>query len=187
MELWDLYDSDRRLNGKTMVRGEPVPEGCWHIVVHICLFNRKGEMLIQQRQLFKEGWSGLWDVTTGGSSVAGDTSSSAAERELFEEVGIRLSFEDRVPDFSFGDRYSNVLDDWYFADGEADPDSLTLQYEEVKQVKWASKEEILSMIGDGSFIPYHPSFIELLFCLHAKGSLRFGGDHTVQAPKPSEA
>ena len=42
---------------------------------------------------------------------------------------------------------------------------LRLQYEEVKAAKWASLEEILSMIDSGTFIPYHRSLIELLFFL----------------------
>lgn len=40
---------------------------------------------------------------------------------------------------------------------------LYLQYEEVKAVKLASKEEILKMIDEETFIPYHKSLIELLF------------------------
>ena len=58
MELFDLYTADRVKTGKTMVRGEPVPEGCYRIVVHICIFNEQGQMLIQQRQPFKRGWPG---------------------------------------------------------------------------------------------------------------------------------
>ncbi len=41
--------------------------------------------------------------------------------------------------------------------------TLTLQYEEVQNVKWASKEEILTMIKKGEFIPYYESLIQLLF------------------------
>ena len=55
-----------------MVRGDRQPEGTCRLVVHICLFNARGEMLIQQRQSFKSGWSNFWDVTVGGSAVAGE-------------------------------------------------------------------------------------------------------------------
>ncbi len=49
-----------------MERGKPVPEGCYHIAVHVCVFDGKGRMLIQHRQPFKEDWSNMWDLTVGG-------------------------------------------------------------------------------------------------------------------------
>ena len=65
MELWDVYDIDRQKTGKLAqrVNGKSMPEGEYHLVVHICLFNAKGQLLIQQRQLDKIGYPGLWDVT----------------------------------------------------------------------------------------------------------------------------
>ena len=90
MELLDLYTAERVKTGKTMVRGEPVPEGYYRLVVHVCLFDEDGRMLIQERQPFKDGWSGMWDVSVGGSAVAGDDSRSAAERETREELGLAL-------------------------------------------------------------------------------------------------
>ena len=65
MELWDVYDIDRQKTGKLAqrVNGKSMPEGEYHLVVHICLFNAKGQLLIQQRQLDKIGYQGLWDVT----------------------------------------------------------------------------------------------------------------------------
>jgi NADH pyrophosphatase NudC (nudix superfamily) len=44
---------------------------------------------------------------------------------------------------------------------EIDIKDLTLQYEEVQAVKWASKDEILKLIKGGKFIDYY--FTELLF------------------------
>lgn len=60
MELWDVYDINRQPLGHTHQRGIPLPKGEYHQVVHVCLFNHAGEMLIQQRQPFKEGWPNLW-------------------------------------------------------------------------------------------------------------------------------
>lgn len=77
MEYWDIYDIERSRTW-TMVRGEPFREGDYHLVVHVCIFNRRGEMLIQQRQLFKEGWPDMWDLTVGGSATRGDTSQSGS-------------------------------------------------------------------------------------------------------------
>lgn len=163
MELWDLYDRDRIPTGETHERGKLLPEGRYHMVVHVVIFNRRGEMLIQQRQPFKAGWPNLWDVTVGGSAVAGDTSRTAAEREVLEEIGLPLDLSREQPrltvpfDVGFDDIYTLVMD--------VDLTKLRLQESEVQAVKWASEEEILAMLEDGRFIPYHRAFIQLLFAL----------------------
>lgn len=48
---------------------------------------------------------------------------------------------------------------------DVDLAALTLQESEVQAVKWASEEEILAMLADGRFIPYHRAFIQLIFAL----------------------
>lgn len=171
MELWDVYDINRSRTGRLHPRPEPMPEGDYHTVIHVCLFNHAGQMLIQQRQTFKEGWPNLWDVTVGGSALAGETSRQAAARELEEEVGIRLSFENSRPRMTIN--FSCGFDDWYVAEAEADPASLQLQYEEVQAARWATEQEIMEMLEDGRFIPYRPELIRLIFAMrHSSGGLR---------------
>ncbi len=161
MELWDVYDKDRSKTGKTMVRGEAFEEGCYHMVVHVCIFNAKGEMLIQQRQPFKEGWPDMWDVTVGGSAVSGESSQDAIERELFEEIGLRHDFQKIRPQLTIN--FDKGFNDIYLIEREVDLDSLTLQPEEVQRVKWASQEEIFRMMESGEFIPYYKPLLQLLF------------------------
>lgn len=161
MELWDVYDINRNKTNKTMVRGEVIKKDDYHLVVHVCIFNTKGEMLIQQRQPFKEGWPNMWDITVGGSATEGDSSQSAAERELFEEIGLRLDLKHIRPHMTINFKYG--FDDIYLVEEDVDITGLSLQYEEVQNVKWASKEEIFSMIESGEFISYYPSLIQLLF------------------------
>ena len=163
MELWDLYTRDRIPAGEIHERGKPLPPERYHMVVHVVIFNTKGEMLIQQRQPFKAGWPNLWDVTVGGSAVAGDTSRTAAEREVMEEIGLAIDLSREQPkltipfDVGFDDIYTLVMD--------VDLSALTLQESEVQAVKWADEAEVLAMLADGRFIPYHKAFIQLLFAL----------------------
>lgn len=161
MELFDLYTADREKMDRTMVRGDPTPEGFYRLVVHVCIFNPEGQMLIQQRQPFKRGWSNLWDITVGGSAVSGDSSRSAAERETFEELGLPIDLSDIRPTLTI--YWEHGFDDYYVLTRSVDLNTLHLQYEEVQAVRWASKEEILQMIDSGLFIPYEKSLIELLF------------------------
>ena len=161
MELFDLYTADREKTGRTMVRGEPTPAGFCRLVVHVCIFDPEGRMLIQQRQPFKRGWSNLWDITVGGSAVSGDSSRSAAERETLEELGLSVDLKEARPTLTV--HFETGFDDIYVLTMDVDLSSLKLQHEEVQAVRWASEEEILRMIDDGRFIPYEKSLIQLLF------------------------
>ena len=176
MELFDIYDFDRNKTGETMERGTPVPKGFYRMVVHVCIFNSEGKMLIQRRQPFKRSWSGMWDLTVGGSSVAGDTSLTAAIRETSEEVGVQLAPEELRRVLTI--QSECVLDDIYVVKKDLDETALTLQYEEVEQVKWADISEIKSMIKEGSFIPYHEALIDLLFFMKDHDRTRTAEDKT---------
>lgn len=161
MELWDVYNINREKTGEIMVRGDEFAEGAYHLVVHVCIFDSKGKMLIQQRQSFKEGWPNMWDITVGGSAVQGDSSQTAAERELFEELGVKLDLQGIRPNLTINTVHG--FDDIYIVEKDISLDALTFQYEEVQDAKWATMEEIFEMIDAGTFIPYHPSFIQFLF------------------------
>jgi len=159
MELWDIYDKNRNLTGKTMKRGDKFGKDEFHLVVHVCIFNSKNEMLIQKRQPWKEGWPNMWDLTVGGSALSGETSVQAAERETLEEIGYRIDLSGERPFFTIN--FEKGFDDYYLVEREIDIEDLTLQYEEVQAVKWANKEEILQLVKEGKFINYW--FAEVLF------------------------
>ncbi len=163
MELWDLYDRDRIKTGLTHPRGTPLPEDHYHMVVHVVIFSTDGRMLIQQRQPFKEGWPNMWDVTCGGSATSGDTSQSAASRELREELGLEADLEYERPRLTI--HFNTGFDDIYTLLWNVDVADLILQEEEVQAARWADEAEIHRMIDEGSFIPYHHSLISLLFLL----------------------
>ncbi|MBR4112705.1 MAG: NUDIX domain-containing protein [Ruminiclostridium sp.] len=166
MEYWDIYDIERVKTGRTMVRGSEFEDDAYHLVVHVCIFNDKNEMLIQQRQPFKEGWPNMWDVTVGGSAVTGDTSQQAAEREVLEEIGLKLDLKGIRPHLTVN--FDRGFDDIYLIEKNVDINELTLQPEEVQAVKWAGREEILAMIEKGDFIPYYPELVNLFFQIRKK-------------------
>ena len=90
VEIWDLYDAQGEKTGKTMIRGEAIPVGFYHIGVHIWPMNDKGELLIQRRSMGVQWKPGIWAVT-GGSAVSGEEPLTAARRELREELGYAAS------------------------------------------------------------------------------------------------
>ncbi len=163
MERFDLYDINRNKTGLSLERGNKVPEGYYRLVVHVCIFGNDGRMLIQKRQPFKSGWSGMWDITAGGSATEGDTSQSAAQRELLEEVGIEVNLKDVRPAMTI--YFDGGFNDIYTINMDVDIDKLKLQETEVEKVGWATEEEILEMLRRKEFVLYKSSFISLLFFL----------------------
>ena len=163
MELFDLYDRDRIPTGETIERGQKLPPGRYHLVVHICVFNREGQMLIQLRSKNKVLWPGLWDVSVGGAAQKGDSSWLAAQRELAEELGIVVDLSQIRPAFTFN--FESGFDDVYLIQLDPEIDKLNLQSEEVTAVRWADSDSIHTMIESGEFLPYHHSLIDLYFDL----------------------
>ena len=131
MEKWNLYTIDRVITNRVITRGDDIPKNLYHLVVHVCIFNAKNQMLIQQRQTFKKGWPNMWDVTVGGSAMIGENSRQAAMREVAEELGLKIDLENTPPVIT--KYFSEGFDDIYILEKEIDISKLILQYEEVKK------------------------------------------------------
>ncbi len=166
MELWDVYGIDRERTGKTMERGADFGKGEHHMGAHVCLFNSEGKMLIQKRQPFKSGYGGRWDLSAGGSALAGENSRETARRELLEEIGVEYDFSDIRPHLTIN--RVNIFDDVYLIEKDVDISALILQAEEVERVAWASAEEIIALIEKKEFVPYYPELIKLLFVMRKR-------------------
>lgn len=169
MELWDLYDSNRIKTDKTWIRDskEPFPKNLYRVVVHIAIFNSKGELLIQQRADHKT-YGGLWDLSAAGSIISGETSHQGAQRETLEEIGLDISLPTRP---TITTTFTQGFDDYYFVKKDVDLKDLTLQVSEVKNAKWATLPQILQMLDSGEFMAYSPNFIKLLFFINEKGKI----------------
>ena len=58
-------------------------------IVLICLKNTRGMVYLQKHTESAPLYAGLWDVSAIGSVFAGESPEDAAERELFQQLGIR--------------------------------------------------------------------------------------------------
>lgn len=144
MEIWDLYDEKGRATGETLVRGEEIPKGRYHLVTHVWYENAKGELLIQRRALRRELMPGAW-AATGGSALAGESAEQALMRESEEEMGIRPDAEKSVKILSY--LSTDALTDVWLVPYEGEISDLRLQEEEVMDAKWVSLEEFKGYIG----------------------------------------
>ena len=152
MELWDILDENRNKTGRTVQRGKPMKQDEYHLVVHVWIRNSKGEYLISKRTPNKT-YPNKWE-TTGGSAIVGDDSLQAALREVKEELGVDLSTSKGKCVFSLKRQHRNFpdfLDVWLFKE-DVDISKVVYQPEEVCDAKWATEEEIYSMIDNGEFV-----------------------------------
>ncbi len=156
-EIWDIYDSNRKLKGRTHRRGDPLPKGDYHLVVHVWLQNSKGEFLITKRAPTK-GFPNMWECT-GGSAVAGDDSLTAAIREVKEETGLDAAAENCECIFTLTHEDS-ICDVWLFGQ-DFDLSDVVLQDGETTDAKYATADEIRHMIDKGEFIAFR--YVEDLF------------------------
>ena len=59
-----------------------------HPVVHLHVFNSKGELFLQKRADWKDIQPGKWDTSVGGHIDLGENVEMALKREAGEELGI---------------------------------------------------------------------------------------------------
>lgn len=159
-EIWDLYDSHGDKTGKTMVRGENIPAGLYHIGVHIWPINDNGEFLIQRRSLTVQWKPGIWAVT-GGSAVSGEEPLAAARRELREELG----YDARADEMKFVARLrrSNSFCYVYALKLSMPESDFVLQKEEVSAVRWCSSQRLTQMVSEGSMYNYGDAYYRTIF------------------------
>ncbi len=161
MEMWDIYDGNRQKTNLKVERDTEFTKDMFRLTVHICIFNSKGELLIQQRSASKKNFPNVWDITLGGNVQAGETSQQAAERELNEELFIKHDFGGDRPYLTVN--FDNGFDDYYILKEDIDIKTIKFFDNEVQAVRWAGLDEILQLIKKGMFINYYPSFITALF------------------------
>lgn len=157
MEKWDLYTKYREKTGKEHIRGEKIPEGLYHLVVHVWIRNSRGEYLLSRRAADRPTYPFFWE-TVGGSVLQGETSIEGAVREVKEEVGITLSPESgqlaftKIRDTVNGEKFRDILDVWvFYYDGEADLTAATTK--EVAECKWLRSDQIYDLFQEQKLVP----------------------------------
>lgn len=174
MERLDIYDFQGQPTGQSIDRRdeETLSDGQYFLVVHVCVFDRDGRLLIQQRNKPGEGTDGCWDLTVAGHVHSGETSQQAAMREAREEMGINVDLSDQPPLMRL--RFDHGFDDIYVVIDDALPvETLHLQSAEVRAARYATRDEVFSLLAQHRFLPYMDSFLMALFDMRdSNGFLR---------------
>ena len=142
-ELRDFYNEKLEKTNKTYYKGDKIPKGYYPMVVMIAIENSKGEFLMQKRVPSK---GGDWGVT-GGHPKAGETPIEGIITEVKEELGLDFSNEEFI-------QYDSGCDGkdcykMYFVNKDIDIKDISIQEEELSEVRWFSMEELKEMVNTG--------------------------------------
>ena len=148
MELWDIYDRQRRTTGRFHVRGTPMGRGEYHLTAFVWVFNRQRELLLTRRAPEKEHYANCW-AATGGAALVGETSLQTVRRELREETGFVA--EQMI---SLGQVYPSpgLLDEvlYLFLARGLQKDAQELDEDEFIHVEWMDVAQLEDQLADGT-------------------------------------
>jgi isopentenyldiphosphate isomerase len=166
MESWDLYNAEGELQEISIRRGEPIPEGLYHRIVHIWIYNEKQEFLIQKRAPHLSWFPNRWATTTG-SMVSGENDIiQAAYREVEEELGLKATQLDleMQSEFIIGTSLVTLLSGFLpsFMLGKI------ILNDEVSDIKWMEKSRIEELRKEDSFAAYNQETFDIAYRILAK-------------------
>lgn len=158
MELWDIYDKDKKPTGRTMKRNDwCLKEGEYHLSVLGVIQRPDGKYLITKRAADKAWAPGWWEVS-GGAAIAGETSEEAMKREILEETGLDVTNAEGGFLFSYhrenpgeGDNYFVDVYKYHMDFTEED---IKLQTEETNAFQIADAAQLSEYDKQGIFLHY---------------------------------
>lgn len=120
-----------------------------HPVVHLHLFNSRGELYLQRRPLWKDIQPGRWDTAVGGHFDLGETVADALRREVREELGVTGFEPELVTVYPFCSERERELVHVFRCvyDGPVRPS------DELDGGRFWSAREIWENLGKGIFTP----------------------------------
>ena len=159
MELWDIYDVNKQLTGRTMKREDwNMQPGDYHLTVQGVIRRPDGSFLITQRSMTKSWAAGWWEVS-GGGVLAGETSEEAIKREILEETGIDVSNAPGGYVFSYRrdnpDEGDNYFVDIYRFEMDVKDDDIKVQETETDAFRFVTLEEIETLADEGIFLHFN--------------------------------
>jgi isopentenyldiphosphate isomerase len=147
-ELYDVYDEAGRRLGRAPRAEVHRNPGLIHRAVHVLVFNRRGELLLQKRAATKDIEPGRWDTSVGGHLDAGEEWLAAAGREMQEELGVAPGELVHLYDFRYRSELETEDIRTYRTEHEG---PFHPNPEEVEALRFFSLDEIRRRLGTGFF------------------------------------
>jgi isopentenyldiphosphate isomerase len=155
-EYIDIVSENGEPTGKVALKSEAHKNGWWHNTIHLWLYTKNGEILLQQRSRKKLIYPLLWDVSAAGHIDAGESFIQAAIRETKEELGldltkkelIKIGVHKHLSSYANGTIRDNEFHQVYLAELKVDIKQLSPQEDEVEAIKLVSIEEFNSLLDE---------------------------------------
>lgn len=152
MELLDTFDIDGNFVGvKSREFCHEENPQVFHKAVWIWIKNNNGEILVQKRAKSKKKSPNKWDMPSAGHVATGETCLLTCVRETQEELGIDC----KEDEFVFLKQFINLrgweLVQVYLLKKDIDINNITLQPEEVAEVKWLNYNDFVNLIYSDDF------------------------------------
>ena len=142
-EVLDLYDNNFNKLDKTIIRRiDKIPENTNIMASYILIRNNDKYLLEQSNERNNFKWA-----IPGGHILTNEDGKQGLKRELREELGLENIAIKYIDTIKFP--YNNYIFNIYLTEDQIDISKLVFQPEEVLQVKWYSKNEILELIKEG--------------------------------------
>lgn len=159
-EMFPLVDEDGRIIGAAS-RGEcHSGSKLLHPVVHLHVFNSKGELYLQKRPMWKDIQPGKWDTSVGGHVDLGESVEIALRREAREELGIA----DFVPELLLHYVFESDRERELVFSYRATYNEIITPTEELSDGRFWKLDEIRKSLGTGLFtLNFEKEFQKLQF------------------------
>ena len=155
-ELIDIYDQSDYPLGIQKMKSEAHKKGLWHRATHICIYNSKGEILLQLRAKDKEIYPNTWDISVAGHVSASEEPIISGLREIKEEIGLSVNKKDleffRVlkHPMKYNQLINNEFYYIYFLKFEGDINQLKIQKEELQKIEFFPVKKMEQELKSGS-------------------------------------
>ena len=122
-----------------------------HKAVAVFIVNSKNQVLLRKRSKTQKMWPDMWDLSSEGHVDSGEFGFQAIEREVKEKLGIEVKGEITFIGATFStnikkDIINKHVNEYYIINKDIDETKLKLQEQEVSEVKWIEKDEIIKRI-----------------------------------------
>ena len=143
MEFEDLYDSSfNRLNKTIRRRIDEIPDGCY-VMMSYALIKNNDKYLLEQATARSNNTLAI----PGGHVLAGEDGLTGLKRELKEELNLENLNIKHIDTIIYP--YNKYIFNIYLIEDEIDIDNLVYDTNEVVNINWYTKEEILNKIKEG--------------------------------------
>jgi isopentenyldiphosphate isomerase len=137
-----------------------------HPVVHLHVFNNKGELFLQKRPMFKKVQPGKWDTAVGGHISLNDNIETGLQREAKEELGLINLNAKLAGNYIWESEIEREYVHCFITEYN---DVITFNKEEIADGRFWSTKEIEENIGKGSFTPnFEKEYTDILSSIQKK-------------------